>query len=251
MSHGRDHTAVISHSDFDISDVLYSVMSKGAVDITVDDVTVNWTCDNPWKGVLFQFMDTDDTGTNANDMEMDIIDLTYEEYLANTAAEEGTVKTVTIKNSTLAGDIYNSTGSSNNAHTLSAYDGSTNYLSSWSTSTVNVTLDASTLDGVISTSYAQHCDKDGKAIVGQFFFNKTGEPMDGTADNTYTYLAGRRVINTAAYNGIGMVNVTLTNGAVWNVTGTCILNSLTMEDGCTVNGTVTDNADGTFTVKPF
>jgi hypothetical protein len=226
-------------------------MSKGAADITLDDVTVNWTSDNPWKGVLFQFMDTDDTGTNANDMEMDIIDLTYDEYMANTAAGEGTVKTVTIRNSTLTGDIYNSTGSSNNAFTLSAYDGSTNYLSSWSTSTVNVTLDASTLDGVISSSHAQHCDKEGKAIVGQFFFNKTGEPMDGTADNTYTYLAGRRVINTAAYNGIGMVNVTLTNEAVWNVTGACILNSLTVEEGCTVNGTVIDNTDGTITVKPL
>jgi hypothetical protein len=251
MSHGRDHTAVISHSDFDIADVLYSVMSKGAVDITLDDVTVNWTSDNAWKGVLFQFMDTDDTGTNANDMEMDIVDLTYEEYMANTAAGEGTVKTVTIRNSILAGDIYNSTGSSNNATTLSVYDGSTNNLSSWNTSTVNVTLDASTLDGVISTSYAQHCDKDGKAIVGQFFFNKTGKPMDGTADNTYTYLAGRRVINTVAYNGIGMINLALTNDAVWNVTGACILNSLTVEDGCTVNGTVINNADGTITVKPL
>jgi len=251
LSHGRGYTTIISHSDFDIADGLFSVMSTGAVDITLDDVTVNWTSDNAWKGVLFQFMDTDDTGTNANDLEMDIIDLTYAEYVANTAAEEGTVKTVTIKNSTLAGDIYNSTGSSNNATTLSAYDGSTNYLSSWRTSTVNVNLDASTLDGVISTSYAQHCNKDGNAIVGQFFFNKTGEPMDGTADNTYTYLAGRRVINTVAYNGVGMINVTLTNDAVWNVTDTCILNSLKVEDGCTVNGTVIDNANGTITVMPL
>ena len=251
LSHGRDYTTVISHSDFDIADALYSCMSTGAVDITLDDVTVNWTGNHAWKGVLFQFMDTDDTGTNANDLEMDILDLTYEQYLANTSAKEGTVKTVTIRNSILTGDIYNSTGSSNNATTLSTYDGSTPYLSSWSTSTVNVILDASTLDGVISTSYAQHCDENGKAIVGQFFFNKTGKPMDGNADNTYTYLAGRRVINTVAYNGIGKVNVTLAHGAVWHVSGTCILNSLNVEKGCKVNGTVTKNANGTITVKPL
>ncbi len=253
MSHGRAYTAVISHSDFEVSDALYSVMSTGAVDITLDDVTVDLYGDNPWGGVLFQFMDTDDTGTDANDMEMDVIDLTYEEYMsieATNASGEPTPKTVTIKNSTLAGDIWNSTGSSNNASTLAKYDGTTNVLSTWDNSIVNITLDNSTLEGMISTSYAQHCDENGDPIVGQFFFNKTGEPMDGTAENTYNYKAARRVINTPAYNGIGQINVTLENGAVWNVTGECILNSLNVGEGCTVNGIVTENADGTITVSP-
>jgi len=250
MSHGSAYTALLAHSDFDVGDALYTVMSKGGVDITLDDVTVQYHKSNPWGGVLFQFMDTDDTGTNANDMEMDVVDLTYEEYASNEPASEGSTKTLTIKNSTLEGDIYNSTGSSNNASTLSKYDGSTNLLSSWSTSTVALTLDNATVTGVISTSYAQHCDEKGEPIVGQFFFNKTGEPMDGTAENTYDYLAARRVINTPAYNGIGKIDITLTNGAVWNVTGTSIVNSLTVGDGCTVNGTVTQNADGTLTVSP-
>ncbi len=250
MSHGQAYTAVLSHSDFDVGDTLYSVMSKGGVDITLDDVTVTYHNDNPWGGVLFQFMDTDDVGTDANDMEMDVVDLTAEEYASNEPASEGTTKTLTIKNSTLTGDIYNSTGSSNNASTLTKYDGSTGLLSSWATSTVALTLDNAELTGVISTSFAQHCDEQGKPIVGQFFFNKTGEPQDGTAENTYDYLAARRVVNTPAYNGIGKIDVTLTNGAVWNVTGECILNSLTVEPGCTVNGTVTNNADGTITVMP-
>ena len=192
----------------------------------------------------------DSTGTGANDMEMDILDLTKEEYLANTAASDGYAKTGVIKNSTLSGDIYNSTGSSNNASTQASYDGSTSYLSTWYTSPVTVTLDNTTLDGVISTSYAQHVDAAGKPIGGQFFFNKTGEPMDGTAENTYDYLTSGRVINTAAYNGIGQISVVLTNGAVWNVTGTSIVNSITIGEGCTVNGTITENADGTYTVSP-
>ena len=133
---------------------------------------------------------------------------------------------------------------------MAVYDGSTNRLSTWSTSTVDVTLDGAALTGMISTSYARHCDENGEPIVGQFFFNKTGEPMDGTAANTYDYLAARRVINTPAYNGIGRINVTLRNGAVWNVTGECIVNSLDIGEGCTVNGTVTENANGTLTVSP-
>lgn len=250
MSHGNGYTANVSNSDFDIADYLFSVKSSGATDITLDDITVNWTRDNDWGHVLLQFMDTDDTGTGANDLEMDIVDLTRAEYDQNTAAGEGTTKTVTIKNSKLTGDIYNSTGSSNNASTMASYDGSTNLLSSWYTSTVDVTLDNTTLDGAISSSFAQHVDAEGNPIEGQFFFNKDGEPMDGTAENTYDYLTCGRVKNTVAYNGIGKVNVTLTNGAVWNVTETCIVNSVTVEKGCTLNGTVTENADGTFTVEP-
>lgn len=256
MSHGQAYVANIAHSDFDVADALFAVMSTGAVEITLDDVTVNYTKDNAWGNKLFQFMDTDDVGTDANDMEMDVVDLTYDEYLANTpgdadgASGEGTTKLVTIRNSTLEGDIWNSTGSSNNASTLGTYDGSTNVLSTWSTSTIDVTLDNAELTGIISTSYAQHCDENGEPIVGQFFFNKTGEPMDGTAENTYDYLAARRVINTPAHNAIGRMNVTLTNGAVWNVTGTSILDSLTIGEGCTVNGIITENADGTITVEP-
>lgn len=250
MSHGNGYTANISNSDFDIADYLFSVKSAGATDITLDDITVNWTRDNSWGHVLLQFMDTDDTGTGANDLEMDILDLTQQEYAKNTPAGEGTTKTVSIKNSKLEGDIYNSTGSSNNASTQASYDGSTNYLSSWYTSTVDLTLDNTTLDGVISSSYAQHVDAEGKPIEGQFFFNKDGTPMDGTAENTYDYLTSGRVINTPAYNGIGKVNVTLANGAVWNVTGTCIVNSITVGDGCTLNGKITENADGTFTIEP-
>ena len=256
MSHGQAYTALLAHSDFDVADALFAVMSTGAVDITLDDVTVNYTRSNAWGNKLFQFMDTDDVGTDANDMEMDVVDLTLDEYLSNTpgnaegASVEGTTKTVTIKNSQLSGDIWNSTGSSNNASTLKTYDGSTNRLSTWSTSTVDLTLDNAVLNGVISTSYAQHCDEKGKPIEGQFFFNKTGEPMDGAAENTYDYLAARRTVNTPAYNGIGKIDVTLTNGAVWNVTGMSIINSLDIGEGCVVNGRITENADGTITVTP-
>ena len=255
MSHGSAYTMYVSESDFDVSDTFYTVKSTGAVDITLDDVTVNLFGQDAYSGVLFQFMDNDDTGTDANDLEMDIVDLTYDDYMAvepaaSDASSEPVVKTVTIMNSDLAGDIYNSVGSSNNASTLTTYDGSTNLLSSWSANTVAITLDNSTLTGAISTSYAQHCDAEGNVIGGQFFFNKNATPMDGTAENTYDYLTSGRLLNTPAYNGYSNITVTLTNGAVWNVTGTSIIGDLEVGDGCTVNGVITENEDGTLTVSP-
>lgn len=47
------------------------------------------------------------------------------------------------------------------------------------------------------------------------------------------------------------LSVTLEHGAVWNVTAVSHLSALTIGEGCTVNGVVTDNADGTITVSPL
>ena len=250
MSHGNAYTATLSHSDFEVSDALFSVMSKGAVDITLDDVNVLIYGQNPWSGVLFQFMDTDDTGTGANDMEMDVLDLTYDEYQQVESSADGTTKTVRIANSDLTGDIYNSVGSSNNTHVSEIYDGSTGILSDWNASLVNVTLDNAVLTGSVSTSYAQHVDEEGNPIEGLFYFNKTGEGMEGTDENSYDFHAGRRVMNTPAYNGLAQINLTVAGGSTWNVTGQSILNSLTIEDGSNVYGVITENEDGTITVKP-
>ena len=243
-------TITLSHSDFEARNALFSVMATGASEFTLDDVTVDIYGEDPWSGVLFQFMDTDDTGTGANDLEMDILDLTFDEYQQVESASDGATKTVKISNSELTGDIYNSVGSANNTHISDVYDGSTGLLSTWHATCVNVELDNATLTGVISTSYAQHVDEDGNPVEGLFYFNRTGEPMEGEADNTYNYLMGRRVINTVAYNGISQINVTVGAGSVWNVTGEGIVNSLTVADGATVYGTVTENEDGTITISP-
>ena len=46
------------------------------------------------------------------------------------------------------------------------------------------------------------------------------------------------------------LELTLANGAVWNVTGVSTLTALNIGVGCTVNGVVTENPDGTITVSP-
>ena len=61
-------------------------------------------------------------------------------------------------------------------------------------------------------------------------------------------LEGEYILNES-YETVWGVELTLENGAVWNVTEESTLTALNIVDG-TVNGTVTENADGTITVTP-
>ena len=62
---------------------------------------------------------------------------------------------------------------------------------------------------------------------------------------------GSYILNEDGYDTWWGVTVDLTNGAVWNVTETSVVTDLIINDGCTVNGTITENPDGTLTVSPL
>ena len=62
---------------------------------------------------------------------------------------------------------------------------------------------------------------------------------------------GEYILNPDGYETIWGVELTLTDGAVWNVTETSVVTNLVINDGCTVNGIITENADGTLTVSPL
>ena len=49
---------------------------------------------------------------------------------------------------------------------------------------------------------------------------------------------------------VGAAYITLTEGSVWTVTEECTVDGLTVDDSSRVIGTVTENADGSFTVSP-
>ena len=49
---------------------------------------------------------------------------------------------------------------------------------------------------------------------------------------------------------VGAAYITLTEGSVWTVTEECVVDGLTVDDSSRVIGTVTENADGSFTVSP-
>ncbi|MCD8086957.1 MAG: hypothetical protein LUE22_00005 [Oscillospiraceae bacterium] len=49
---------------------------------------------------------------------------------------------------------------------------------------------------------------------------------------------------------IGTAYIVLTEGSVWTVTEECTVNGLTVDETSTIIGTVTENADGTYTITP-
>ncbi len=62
---------------------------------------------------------------------------------------------------------------------------------------------------------------------------------------------GQYILNPDGYESVWGVVVTLSDGAVWNVTDTSVVQDLIINDGCTVNGVISENPDGTLTVSPL
>ena len=101
---------------------------------------------------------------------------------------------------------------------------------------LHVDLGANTvLTGAISATETRHVDENGKQNT--FFTIKE-----------YYYLG--HVENRNYFGGENTVDVTLRDGAVWNVTAPGIINSLSVGEGCRLNGRVCKNLDGTLTVMP-
>lgn len=87
---------------------------------------------------------------------------------------------------------------------------------------------------------------DGTSLTGAIYSN-TCDDWNRLSDEQFD---GQYKLNPEGYETIWGVELTLSNGAVWTVTEESTLTALTIGDGCTVNGTVTENADGTISVAP-
>lgn len=62
---------------------------------------------------------------------------------------------------------------------------------------------------------------------------------------------GEYILNPDGYDTWWGVTVNLANSAVWNVTDTSVVTDLIINDGCTVNGVITENDNGTLTISPL
>ncbi len=100
-----------------------------------------------------------------------------------------------------------------------------------STSTMELALTNATITGAISTSNSTLAIPDGNITLENIM-------SVGMVENVYG------VREDACY-----LNVTLSDGAVWNVTETSYVTSLTVDATSTVNGVITETADG-FIVEP-
>ena len=211
----------ISESDIDVTDTFILIKSGGGngASLSLDDVTVAITGENPWSGSLLEVIDTDDLGGGPGATTYNIPYGTYDEYLAAEGNGEGGVTTLSIRDSEIIGDVFNSVGSQTGSQTAFKND------------RIDVSLENSELTGAVSSAYAAHCDAEGAMLTGTATVDSYGR------EGTYDYLTIGRVLSFAAPTVNNPVTLTLT-GSVWNVSGLSYLSSLTLDDASTVKGDV-------------
>lgn len=200
---------------------------------TVDDAQITN------GGVLIQVMDNDDA-TNGGMMDADDPENTnggsqnFKPYHTedagfdtSEAAASGVAQTFTFTNGDYTGNIYNASGSDGlegNALNVTFGEGATYTGAIASTAAIHVTYDGS--QAVKENGGDAFDDADEAAAFAEQYQN--------TAFTIEEYWSIGQVANLVNDNGGNAVNVTLTGDAVWHVTGTSLLASLTLEDDAQV-----------------
>ncbi len=207
--------------------------SNETLTATVDDATITN------GGVLIQVMDNDDA-TNGGMMDADDPENTnggsqnFKPYhtedagfKTDAASVGSTAQTFTFKNGEYKGNIYNASGSDGLEGT-----------------TLNVTFgEGAAYSGAIASTSAIHVTYDGSVAIKENGGNAFDDADEAAAfaaryqNTSFTieeYWSIGQVANLVNDNGANPVNVTLTDDAVWNVTGTSWVESLTIGDDAQV-----------------
>ena len=192
--------------------------NNGFTNIEVDNTEINFTNeDSIWGGTLAELVESDDAG-NPGNTTFTVNDL-GDEATSSTATAIVDDSSATFANGEYTGNIWN-----NIYNKYQAF---------------NVTLDAATVNGTISSSYSYHMNDDGSRMENgtELFADTTGNYLVSDPADYHKIGAQYNVANAQVNNPL---NLTLTNDAVWNVVladGTCgeadaiYLNNLTVEDG--------------------
>ena len=214
----------ISEADFDVADTFILIKSKGGAGetISLDDVTLNLNGSEPWSGNILEVIDSDDLGGGPGATTYTVPYGTLDEYLAAPGNGEGGLTSLSISNSALTGNIYNSVGSQNGSQ------------SSFKNDTIAVDLTNASLTGAVSSAYGVHCTADGRTILGTFTVDSYGR------EGTYDYLTLGRILNFAAPTVNNPVTLSLAN-STWTCTGLSYLASLTVDSTSAVYGDVYQN----------
>ncbi len=88
---------------------------------------------------------------------------------------------------------------------------------------------------------------DNTTLTGAIYCN-TAEDWNALCQAEFD---GNYILNPDGYDTWWGVTLTLSGNSVWNVTDTSVVTDLILNDGATVNGTITENADGTLTIAPL
>ena len=233
MAHQNSNSITLEKGTVVDSDYATFLVKTGSssqvLTATVDDTAITN------GGVLIQVMDNDDA-TNGGMMSTDDPLNTnggsqnFKPYHTETAgfntdqaSADGTVQTFTFTNGTYTGNIYNASGSDGlNGNTL------------------NVTFGAgSQYSGAIASTSAIHVTYDGSAWIrenGGFAFDDAetaaafAEQYQNTSFTINEYWSIGQVANLVNDNGANAISITLTNDAVWQVTGTSLISTLEIQD---------------------
>lgn len=207
--------------------------SNQALTATVDNAVITN------GGVLIQVMDNDDATNggmmstddplNTNGGSQNFRPYHTEEagFDISEASSGSTVQQFAFTNGSYTGNIYNASGSDGlNGNAL------------------NVTFGAgSQYSGAIASTSAIHVTYDGSVTVkenGGYAFDNAEEAASFAAQYQNTsftineYWSIGQVANLVNSNGANAINITLTDDAVWNVTGTSLITSLSIRDDAKV-----------------
>ena len=214
-------------------------------------------------GVLIQVMDDDDssTGNETENFKYFITTHTEQEGFADSNSEtaDGRTQDFTFTNGTYTGNIYNASGSDRSEN--DAYDVAT---------TLNVTLgEGAVLEGAVATTTAIHVTYEGSVAIkeaGGYAFEDAEEAAEFAAEYQNTeftiseyYDIGQVANMISGTEGANDINMTLTDDAVWYVTGTSVIDSLTIsgsasvvvEEGSTLTVGTTVYEAGTYDAETF
>ena len=263
MSHGAGDIGVYEGTEVNTEDAIF-LYRNGDVTYTADGAVLNSA-----NGVILQMMDNDDAqagGPVAQEL-VDMAGLPTTEYQSEEGDSNGgsCVVNMNLANGEYTGNLYNATG---------WYHSET-----WGQDpdTLNLVIDSATLNGAATKANLIHAvpyfegieeviesksavnEQYGYAPIQYNYVNADLEVVEDAADAAYVqftyftklqyYLLGH-VQNVATDAGKAIVDVTLQNGAVWNVTETSYINTLTVDETSTVNGVVTELENGIIMVTP-
>lgn len=217
---------------------------------------------NSKKGILFQMMDSDDDSLRF-DRTGGYIGPAYDESKINSGvgfpgvnydyASVGGGSTIgaTFTNGTYTGNIYNGTGYYGmKAGNLTVTLGENAVLNG------DIAL-TSTIKGVPYSPEAVRGIEYYGNDIGYVLLDAEGRETQNEAEaafiqtRSYTisqYFLQGHVENLRHYNGVSTIEVSVEDGAVWNVEGESLITKLSVAPGAEVRGHLTVNADGTLTI---
>ena len=237
MAHQNDNTIILEKGTTVNSGYATFLVKSGASNETltasVDDAKITN------GGVLIQVMDNDDATNggmmnaddelNTNGGSSNFIPYHTEDAGFDTAAAQAgsAVQSFSFTNGEYSGNIYNASGSD-------GLEGST----------LDVSLgEGAILNGAAAQTIAIHVTYEGSSLIrenGGYAFDDADEAesfaqeYQNTSFTINEYYSIGQVANLVNDNGANLINMTLTGDAVWNVTGTSLISSLTIKDDASV-----------------